>query len=164
MHLHRSHGKPLTLAYVEAVRQYDALRSEQHIMSRFALLEARAHGAQFSVGANRVDSDSPEVTRGFEMEQQALESWSEYGDIDSGGMSSADIHVARKRWKAVAEPPLIEGSGWSGGKDYIKRWRQGARPKYETRPPNDPIQPEESQVQRLDWKDIAPASSVELYQ
>lgn len=151
---------------MESVQQYDALKSEQHIMSRFALLEARAHGAKFSVGAHRIDSDSPEVDRGFDMEQSALESWSESGGIGNGNMSSADMHAARKRWKAVAQPPSIQGEEWSGGDDYVKRWKNGIWPNYEPQlSSNEPaVQVENEEPATIkDWKEENPTSSVSMY-
>ncbi|GJJ12483.1 hypothetical protein Clacol_006725 [Clathrus columnatus] len=163
VHLHTVHQTPLTLAYSQSVRQYDALRSEQHIMTRFALLEARAHGAEFRVGAHRIDSDSPEVERGFEMEQRALESWSEIGGFGTPNAPTANMHATWKRWKVLAEPPRIEGEEWSGGEDYVSRWKKGVRPNYErSQKMIEPLELEEKQPEPTNWQDI-PVTSARMY-
>jgi small subunit ribosomal protein S23 len=104
---------PLSTAYGTAVLQFDALRSEQYIMTRFAVLEAEAHGAVFAPG---------ELERGFAMEDKALESWEETGTLDHGALA------ARKRWKAVVK--RRDPGEWTRGQAYVRLWKDGVRPDY----------------------------------
>jgi len=113
VHLHTVHKQPLSTAYRYAVLQYDALRSEQYVMTCFAVLEAEAHGAIFRPG---------EIERGFRMEEKALESWEETGTLDDGALA------ARKRWKAVVE--RREPGAWTRGQGYVRLWKEGVRPDY----------------------------------
>lgn len=82
-------------------------------MTRFAVLEAEAHGAVFSPG---------EIERGFAMEEKALESWEETGTLDDGALA------ARKRWKAVVQ--RRDPGDWTRGQAYVRLWKEGVRPDY----------------------------------
>ena len=82
-------------------------------MTRFAVLEAEAHGAVFAPG---------EIQRGFAMEEKALESWEETGTMDDGALA------ARKRWKAVVKKR--EPGAWTRGQAYVRLWKEGVRPNY----------------------------------
>ena len=93
--------------------QFDALRSEQYVMTCFAVLEAEAHGAVFRPG---------EIERGFLMEEKALESWEQKGTLDDGALA------ARKRWKAVVE--RRDAGQWTRGQGYVRLWKDGIRPDY----------------------------------
>ncbi|KAF8519090.1 mitochondrial ribosomal protein S25-domain-containing protein [Hysterangium stoloniferum] len=127
VHLHQVHKQPLTSAYRAAVTQFDALRSEQYIMTRFAVLEAEAHGAVFV---------SKEIERGFKLEERALESWEVTAAADDGA------NAARKRWKAVAE--RRDPGEWTGGRDYVRLWKQGTRPNYSPMLSSEDIPPSET--------------------
>jgi len=90
------------------------LRSEHDIASSFAALEAEAHGAVFGPTATEA---------GFDKEVKAVQSW----DTDERYDPSAI--AARKRWKMTAERDH-HMTGWTGGAEYAKLWKEGVRPDY----------------------------------
>ncbi|KAJ7631208.1 mitochondrial ribosomal protein S25-domain-containing protein [Roridomyces roridus] len=105
---------PLSQAYAKSIAQFRALRSEHHISTTFAVMEAEVLGAQFVRG---------EIEHGFEKEKRALVSWDKLTDMDEGSL------IARKRWKMVAEPHEGE-TNWSKGVEYVKMWQSGNRVNY----------------------------------
>jgi small subunit ribosomal protein S23 len=105
---------PLTSAYARAIAQFRSLRSEHHIATSFAALEAEAHGAVFGPG---------EIERGFEIEKRNLATWERREDLDEGAIA------ARKRWKAIADRTSGQGE-WSRGQEYVRLWKEGVRPTY----------------------------------
>ncbi|KAF7347623.1 37S ribosomal protein S25, mitochondrial [Mycena venus] len=101
LNLKEYHKIPLSQAYARAIAQFRALRSEHHIATTFAVLEAEALGAVFVRG---------EIEHAFEKEKRALATWERLDDIDEGSLAAA-----RKRWKMIAERhvggvPVVEGS------------------------------------------------------
>jgi len=115
VNLYQYHSHPLTEAYSKAVAQFRALRSEHHIATTFAVLEAENLGAVFSPG---------EIAHAHEKEKRQLATWARREELDEG-----DI-VARKRWKAIVEK---QGGGveeWTKGKEYVRLWKEGVRPTY----------------------------------
>ncbi|KAF8215950.1 mitochondrial ribosomal protein S25-domain-containing protein [Mycena galopus ATCC 62051] len=114
VNLHEHHNVPLSQAYAQAIAQFRALRSEHHIATTFAVLEARALGAVFVRG---------EIEHAFEKEKHALATWEKLDDIDEGSLA------ARKRWKMISERHVGE-SQWSKGVQYVKMWQAGNRVNY----------------------------------
>ncbi|KAG6862180.1 hypothetical protein C0995_004262 [Termitomyces sp. Mi166 len=115
--LYEYHAKPLSEAYATAVAQFRALRSEHHITTRFAVLEAEFFNATFSRG---------EIEDAFEKEKRSLATFERREEFDEGAIA------ARKRWKAIVEK--TEGvQDWSMGEEYVKLWKQGIRPSYAPR-------------------------------
>ncbi|KAK7064016.1 37S ribosomal protein S25, mitochondrial [Favolaschia claudopus] len=114
LNLKQKHNVPLSQAYAQAVAQFRALRSEHHIATTFAVLEAEALGAVFVRG---------EIEHAFEKEKRALATWERLDDIDEGSLA------ARKRWKMIAEKHAGE-SQWSKGVQYVKMWQAGNRVNY----------------------------------
>jgi len=114
LNLKEHHGIPLSQAYARAIAQFRALRSEHHIATTFAVLEAEALGAVFVRG---------EIEHAFEKEKRALATWERLDDIDEGSLA------ARKRWKMIAERHAGE-SQWSKGVQYVKMWQAGNRVNY----------------------------------
>lgn len=115
MNLHKYHEIPLSKAYAQAVAQFRSLRSEHHIATTTAALEAEAYGAVYAPS---------EIERGFAKEQEALENWESKAELDAGAI------VARKRWKAIVDRQGGVGSEWSKGEEYVRLWKEGVRPTY----------------------------------
>lgn len=115
VNLHKYHEIPLSKAYAQAVAQFRSLRSEHHIATKTAALEAEAYGAVYA---------PTEIERGFAKEQEALENWHSKAELDAGAIA------ARKRWKAIVERHGAVGSEWTKGQDYVRLWKEGVRPTY----------------------------------
>ncbi|KAJ7651700.1 mitochondrial ribosomal protein S25-domain-containing protein [Mycena polygramma] len=105
---------PLSQAYARAIAQFRSLRSEHHIATTFAVLEAEALGGVFGHG---------EIEHAFEKEKRALATWEKLDDMDEGALAS------RKRWKMIADRHAGE-SDWSRGVQYVKMWQAGVRVNY----------------------------------
>lgn len=101
----------LSEAYLRAVAQFRALRSEHHIASTFAANEAETFGALF---------ENTEIENSFEREKKALESWKHKEETDEGAIA------ARKRWKAIVERNIGE-SEWTKGEKYVKLWKENVK-------------------------------------
>ncbi|KAF8642011.1 hypothetical protein AX16_009732 [Volvariella volvacea WC 439] len=114
VNLYEHHSTPLTQAYAKAVAQFRALRSEHHIATTFAVLEAETLGAVFS---------HTEIAHAFEKEKRLLSTWERREEMDEGAMA------AKKRWKAIVE--RNDGNTqWSKGQEYVRLWKEGVRPTY----------------------------------
>ncbi|KZT05827.1 uncharacterized protein LAESUDRAFT_813088 [Laetiporus sulphureus 93-53] len=114
LNLHFYQEVALTEAYSTAVAQFRALRSEQEVAKKIALLEAEYMGIR--LGPTVVD-----IT--FDKEEQALNSWTERQEVNVGQSTS------KKRWKAIMEregPP----PSWTRGQEYVRLWQEGIRPTY----------------------------------
>ncbi|TFK30834.1 hypothetical protein FA15DRAFT_630157 [Coprinopsis marcescibilis] len=114
VNLYQTHHISLSEAYARAVAQFRALRSEHHVSTVFAVMEAEALGASFKPS---------EIERTFREEEQALKSWEKEEERDEGALA------ARKRWKAIVE----KRSGvnqWTKGEEYVRLWKSGVRPDY----------------------------------
>ncbi|KAJ7170123.1 mitochondrial ribosomal protein S25-domain-containing protein [Mycena filopes] len=114
VNLHQIHEVPLSKAYAQAIAQFRSLRSEHHISTTFAVLEAEELGAVFAPG---------EIEHAFEKEKRALSTWEKLADVDEGSLA------ARKRWKMIAERHVGE-TNWSRGVQYVKMWQAGNRVNY----------------------------------
>ncbi|TEB38931.1 hypothetical protein FA13DRAFT_418979 [Coprinellus micaceus] len=114
LNLYQYHGLPLSEAYARSIAQFRALRSEHHVASTFAVMEAQALGATFL---------SSEIDRSFEKEKAALESWQQKEERDEGALA------ARKRWKAIVEKRQGVDQ-WTKGEQYVRLWKEGIRPDY----------------------------------
>lgn len=114
MNLHQHHGISLSQSYARAVAQFRALRSEHHISTSIAVLEAEQLGGTFS---------KSEITQGFEKEIKNLVTWERDAELDEG------ILAARKRWRAVPQDHNMPRR-WTKGEHYVRLWREGIRPSY----------------------------------
>ncbi|KAJ7161329.1 mitochondrial ribosomal protein S25-domain-containing protein [Mycena crocata] len=114
LNLHQVHKLPLSQAYSRAVAQFRALRSEHHIATTFAAMEAEELGAIFVPG---------EIEHAFEKEKRALASWEKLSEMDEGEL------LARKRWRMIADGHAGE-TDWSKGVEYVKMWQAGNRVNY----------------------------------
>ncbi|KAJ7926029.1 mitochondrial ribosomal protein S25-domain-containing protein [Mycena leptocephala] len=114
LNLHEKKKVPLSQAYAQAIAQFRSLRSEHHIATTFAVLEAEALGAEFVHGP---------IEHAFEKEKRALASWEKLDDLDEGSLA------ARKRWKMIADRHSGE-TDWSRGAQYVKMWQAGIRVDY----------------------------------
>ncbi|KAJ7492377.1 mitochondrial ribosomal protein S25-domain-containing protein [Mycena latifolia] len=114
LNLHQAHKVPLSQAYARAVAQFRALRSEHHIATTFAVMEAQELGATFVRG---------EIEHAFEKEKRAVATWEKLEELDEAQLT------ARKRWKMIAEGHVGE-TDWSRGVQYVKMWRAGIRVNY----------------------------------
>ncbi len=114
VNLHEYHNVPITHAYLVAVAQFRALRSEHEVASRVALLEADYYGLQFGPSHTQ---------RTFDEEQKVLQSWSKDKQAD------AMANTARKRWRMIPERVGEPGS-WTRGEEYTRLWQEGVRPSY----------------------------------
>jgi small subunit ribosomal protein S23 len=104
----------LSHAYSKAVAQFRSLRSEHHVATKFAVMEAEYLGAVFGQG---------EIAHSFEKEKRGLASFERREEMDEGAMA------ARKRWKAVFEKQNGVRQ-WTAGQEYIRLWKEGVRPNY----------------------------------
>ncbi|KAJ7786568.1 mitochondrial ribosomal protein S25-domain-containing protein [Mycena metata] len=114
VNLHQTHHIPLSQAYAQAIAQFRSLRSEHHISTTFAVMEAEELGAVFVHG---------EIEHAFEKEKRALSTWEKLADVDEGSLA------ARKRWKMIAERHVGQ-TDWSRGVQYVKMWQAGNRVDY----------------------------------
>ncbi|KAL0071742.1 mitochondrial ribosomal small subunit component [Marasmius tenuissimus] len=114
LNLHLHHEVPLSYAYSRAVAQFRALRSEHHISSTIALLEADTLGGLFQPS---------ETALGFEKELKSLATWERQAELDEGAIA------ARKRWRSIAQPHS-ESREWSVGQEYVRLWKEGNTPQY----------------------------------
>ncbi|KAF7307182.1 37S ribosomal protein S25, mitochondrial [Mycena indigotica] len=99
LNLHQVHNYSLSDAYAQSVAQFRALRSEHHIATTIAAMEAEQLGGVFGRG---------EIEHGFEKEKRAIATWERLDDVKEGTLAS------RKRWKMVADPHMGE-TQWSRG-------------------------------------------------
>ncbi|PFH54841.1 hypothetical protein AMATHDRAFT_135239 [Amanita thiersii Skay4041] len=114
LNLYEHHELSLTEAYTRAVAQFRALRSEHHIATRYAVLEAKHLGAIFG---------PTEIEHGFDKEIRSLETWEKKEEQDEGTLA------ARKRWKAVVQRQNGVNQ-WTKGEQYVRLWKEGIRPNY----------------------------------
>ncbi|KAF7302733.1 SNF2 superfamily protein [Mycena chlorophos] len=114
LNLHHTQRLPLSDAYAFAVAQFRALRSEHHITTTIAAMEADELGGSFIRG---------EIEHAFEKEKRAIATWEELEDMDQSEL------IARKKWKMVAEPHAGE-TQWSRGAEYVRLWRTNNRVDY----------------------------------
>ncbi|EPQ60487.1 hypothetical protein GLOTRDRAFT_102247 [Gloeophyllum trabeum ATCC 11539] len=112
--LHRHHSLSLNQAYIAAVAQFRALRSEHYVATLVAAKEAEQHGARFGVTQTDIL---------FQKETKALETWRKKEEQDLSAMAS------RKRWRAIVERdgPVTE---FTKGREYVRLWKEGIRPDY----------------------------------
>lgn len=115
MNLYQHHSLSLTEAYVQAVAQFRALRSEHHIATKTAAKEAELLGAVF--GPSEIEST-------FEKEKRGLVTFERQAEMDEGAMA------ARKRWKAIIDRKTGVVDQWTKGEEYVRLWREGVRPNY----------------------------------
>lgn len=104
----------LSDAYARAVTQFRALRSEHHISTTFAVMEAEALGSTFGPG---------EVESAHEMYKKSISTWEKQAELDEGALA------ARKRWKAIIDKNH-GANQWSKGEEYVRLWQEGVRPNY----------------------------------
>ncbi|RDB29084.1 37S ribosomal protein S25, mitochondrial [Hypsizygus marmoreus] len=114
LNLHEHFDIPLSQAYTQAVAQFRALRSEHHIATTFAVMEAEYLGGVFSRG---------EIAHAFEKEKKGLVTFERREELDEGAIA------ARKRWKAILDQQP-GSSTWSKGEAYVRLWKEGVRPNY----------------------------------
>ncbi|KAH9486580.1 37S ribosomal protein S25, mitochondrial [Psilocybe cubensis] len=114
LNLYQYHNVTLNEAYSRAVAQFRTLRSEHHVASRIAVLEAEQLGSTF--GPSHIEES-------FVRQKQSLATWDRKEELDEGSLA------AQKRWKAIVN--RNHGAGqWSEGKDYARLWQQGIKPNY----------------------------------
>jgi small subunit ribosomal protein S23 len=113
INLYEHHEVPLTMAYSRAVAQFRSLRSEHHVATTVAVLEAEAYGS--SLGPT-------EIERGFMQERKRLDTWARGEESIAGAVAS------RKRWKAIVERQ--DDGAWTKGQEYVRLWKEGIRPTY----------------------------------
>lgn len=114
VNLYQWHSVPLSEAYARAVAQFRALKSEHHVATSFAAIEAERLGGVFLPS---------ELDRSFDKEKQALETWQKKEERDEGALA------ARKRWKAIVEQDQGVDQ-WTKGEQYVRLWKEGIRPDY----------------------------------
>lgn len=129
MSLYEHHGVSISHSYARAVAQFRALRSEHHISTTIAALEAEQLGGTFS---------KSQIAQGFDKEIRNLVTWERDAELDEG------VLAARKRWRAIPQDHN-EPREWSKGEHYVRLWREGNRPSYAPAltdtiiPLNDPV-------------------------
>lgn len=115
VNLHQHHEMSLSDAYAAAVAQFHALRSEHHIASTIAGMEAEYLGSSFGPS---------ELELQHEKEKQYLAAWGDKKQEKDQG-----VVEARKRWKAIIDKKQGVDQ-WTKGEEYVRLWRQGIRPDY----------------------------------
>ncbi|KAF9566128.1 hypothetical protein CPC08DRAFT_682998 [Agrocybe pediades] len=114
LNLYQYHKLSLSDAYARAVAQFRALRSEHHIATTYAAMEAEQLGSVFAPS---------EAARAHERHKQSLATWDTKEEQDEGALA------ARKRWKAIVE--RHHGADqWTKGEQYVRLWQEGVRPDY----------------------------------
>jgi len=104
----------LSDAYRTAVAQFHALRSEHHIATNVAAMEAEDLGSTFGPS---------EIEANYAAETSNLSSWERKKELDEGAIA------ARKRWRAVVDK--VHGvNQWTKGEEYTRLWRESIRPNY----------------------------------
>lgn len=114
VNLYQHHDLNISEAYLRAVAQFRALRSEHHIATTYATLEAETFGAIF---------ENMEIENAFEKERKALELWKQEEQMDESAL------VAKKRWKAIVERDIGE-SEWTKGEEYVRLWKENIKAEY----------------------------------
>ncbi|PPQ74383.1 hypothetical protein CVT24_000837 [Panaeolus cyanescens] len=114
LNLYQYHSLSLSDAYSRAVGQFRALRSEHHIASTFAAMEAQELGSKFGPS---------EIERSYLLNKKNIETWERQEELDEGAMA------ARKRWKAIVEN-RHGANQWTKGQEYVRLWQEGIRPNY----------------------------------
>lgn len=137
LNLYQHHEFPLSEAYARAVAQFRSLRSERHVATTFAVMEAEELGAVFLPS---------EIEHSFEKEKRGLATWERQEEMDEGALT------ARKRWKAIVEKHNGIGQ-WTKGREYVRLWREGVKPNYS--PVLAEPSPSVSQQQSVDFMEVA---------
>ncbi|KAJ3574028.1 hypothetical protein NP233_g2050 [Leucocoprinus birnbaumii] len=114
MNLHQHHNLSLSEAYLRAVAQFRALRSEHHIATTYAALEAETFGSVFG---------GTEIQKMHEKELKVLDSWKQEEQLDESAL------VAKKRWKAIVEQNAGENE-WTKGEEYVRLWKANIEPEF----------------------------------
>ncbi|KIM47819.1 hypothetical protein M413DRAFT_439499 [Hebeloma cylindrosporum] len=114
LNLYQHHSLSLSDAYARAVAQFRSLRSEHHISTTFAAMEAQELGSTFGIS---------EIEHSFELQKKGLSTWEKKEEQDEGAIA------ARKRWKAIVERQH-GADQWSKGEEYVRLWQQGVKPNY----------------------------------
>jgi small subunit ribosomal protein S23 len=96
------------------VAQFRSLRSEHHIATTFAAMEAQELGSTFGTS---------EIEHSFELQKKGLSTWEKKEEQDEGALA------AQKRWKAIVER-RHGADQWSKGEEYVRLWQQGVKPNY----------------------------------
>ena len=114
LNLYQHHGVSLSDSYTAAVGQYRALRSEHHVSTMFAVMEAEHYGSTFG---------PTEIETSFDLQKKSLQTWNRKEEADEGALT------ARKRWKLIIEK--THGiNQWTKGEEYVRLWQEGVRPNY----------------------------------
>lgn len=114
LNLYQYHHTALSDAYAQAVTQFRALRSEHHVATTFAVMEAEALGSTFG---------PTEAQSAHEYFKKSISTWERQAELDEGALA------ARKRWKAIIDKNHGQNQ-WSKGEEYVRLWQEGARPNY----------------------------------
>ncbi|KAJ7070761.1 mitochondrial ribosomal protein S25-domain-containing protein [Mycena amicta] len=144
LNLHQTQNYSLSNAYAHAVAQFRALRSEHHISTTIAAMEAEELGGTFVGG---------EIEHAFEKEKRAVATWEKLEDMDESALTS------RKRWKMIAERHAGE-SQWSRGAAYVRLWQSGNRVDYSP-VMTGPVPRDESGNLESNWEEEARAQSMQ---
>ncbi len=94
--------------------QFRALRSEHHVATTFAVMEAEALGSTFG---------PTEAQNAHEYFKKSISTWERQAELDEGAIA------ARKRWKAIIDKNHGQNQ-WSKGEEYVRLWQEGTRPNY----------------------------------
>jgi small subunit ribosomal protein S23 len=113
--LHEHHNVPVSRAYTMAVEQFRSLRSEHHIATTMAVVEAEEFGAEFGPTMNE---------RMFVEEMKAVDSWQSAKESNEAAMASS------KKWKAIIDKTADHEPQWTKGQEYVRLWKDGVRPSY----------------------------------
>jgi len=114
LNLYQHHGLSVSDAYSRAIAQFRALRSEHHVATTFAVMEAEHYGSTFG---------RSEISKVFEQDKKSIETWSRKEELDEGALA------ARKRWKAIIEKTHGVDQ-WTKGEQYVRLWQEGIKPNY----------------------------------
>lgn len=104
----------LSEAYGKAVAQFRALRSEHHIATTFAVMEAKALGSTFGLS---------HIEQSHEVFKKSVSTWERQAELDEGALA------ARKRWKAIVDKNH-GANQWTKGEEYVRLWHENVRPNF----------------------------------
>lgn len=146
--LQRHHDVPLTRAYSIATKQFVQLRAAHELATQAAEAEARAHGASFTADPWVSHSSPimpPSNPAAKALQSRSMEKEREYLDALAPASNDSTASSSRVKyrkppsyaWTQTVPPTSLPRGGFSGGKQYVGRWRLPPPVESETAPAGD---------------------------
>ncbi|KAK8858550.1 hypothetical protein IAR55_002779 [Kwoniella newhampshirensis] len=112
--LRKTRQVPLSEAYAIATKEFVALRARHELATLAAEMEARHYGAEFKPDA---------FEREFNLEEKSLETLIPADTRTSESTNIKYRKQPRYKWSNTVSPSSIPSGGFSGGQDYVEKWR-----------------------------------------